>query len=237
MYQNQIDALTEQASASIHALEADLTVLQHEYSNYQSHMTEQLTTAQVTASEKEHALFREMTTLLSKLEEEQVAGVQSAQRVEQLQQEMGALQQQITAMQQEYTSTLHDLEDDYELEQNARTKDRAEHVSELLRVRQEAVAHVEAVERGANEHTDRVRVEYNRRHVEQQQAMESVQVKLTTVQSSLRDREDLIAEWAADRSSAKTMTRQVWQLLKGRVVARVRRIKSRLTLWFSDEAP
>jgi chromosome segregation ATPase len=237
MYQNQIDALTEQAAADIQTLESNLVVLQHEYSNYQSSMEEQLKTLQVTASEKESALFQEMTTLLSKLEEEQAAVVQSVEKVEQLQQEISDLQQQITEMKQEYANTLHDLEDDYELEQNARTKEQAEHVSELKRVRQEAITHVEAVERGANEHTERVKVEYNKRHVEQQEAMESVQVKLTTVQSSLRDREDLIAEWASDRSSARTMTRQVWQLLKGRVVSRVRRIKNRFGFLFSDDAP
>jgi hypothetical protein len=237
MYQNQIDVLTETSQHTIHQLETNLKVLQHEYSNYQTNMTEQLNTAQVTASEKEHALFEEITTLLSALEAEQQALRESVAKTEQLQQGLVDLQQTMTAMQQEYTMTVHDLEDDYEMEQTARTKERAEHVSELVRLRQEAVAHVEAVERAATEQTDRVRADYSRRQTATHSDIERVQVKLTNVQQSLRDREDLIAEWAADRASAKSLTRQLWQLLRGRVVARARRIKSRLRLWFSDEAP
>jgi hypothetical protein len=237
MYQNQIDALTEKSSNEIHELETNVKLTKQELADYQKNMTAQLTRTQLTASQKEHALFSEITTLLAQLEEAHQAVLVSGQQNDSLQQERADLQEELTFLQEQYSEEKHDLEDLYELEQTARATEQAEHVSVLLQTEVQSRGQVEAVEKAAIDQVEHLRVEYTRMLYEKEKEIESVHHQLSSVRQGLRDREDLIADWAGDRSSARALTRQLWQLLKGRFVARARRIMHRLQLWFSDEAP
>jgi DNA repair exonuclease SbcCD ATPase subunit len=237
MYQNQIDALRDDATGEIKEYENHLTQLETEYRQSLVSMTDQLSSTQVSALEKEHALMQEITTLLASLEEEKQAGQGSLQRAEQLEQERTELQEQLAALQVSYADTIHDLEDAYELEQNARSKEQASHVQEMLQLEQQSRAGLEEAERQGLEATEQVRSQYIQQFKEKEQEIETIKTKLKSVKQSLRDREDLIAEWAADRASAKALTRQLWQLLKGRVLARADRVTTKFKLWFSDDAP
>jgi hypothetical protein len=233
----ETEAMKTDYAQQIKTLEWKLQKLDKDWREYKEATAKEMQVSVVKGQDEQDVLLQQIAGLLTQLEEEKKVVVQETDKNVELQGQRAVLQADLEALQQTFSKTVNDLEDAYELEQNARAKEQTQHVETVEQIQDEQRAAVQAAVVAGLQQTETVRANLTSQLTDTMEELNLAQLSLATTRDTLRSREDLISEWSADRSSVRAMARLTWQLVQGRVKARAGRLKDKVQAWAHDVKP